>query len=506
MTSNHNCITSRAGAGLVLALGVLAMGALPVTGGALAAKTDLTLGVRLEPPNLDPTGGAAAAIDEIVYANIFEGLTRIGPDGSVRPALAKSWEISDDGLSYVFHLQPGVKFHDGTDFAADIVVFSLDRARADDSTNAQKPLFEPIESVTAVDPQTVKISLKRPTGAFLFNMGWGDAVMVAPGSAETNATQPVGTGPFKFSKWNKGDSVEIVRNDDYWGEPVKLERATFKFIGDPTAAFAALMAGDADGFARFPAPENVPQLQADPRFTVVIGSTEGETILSTNNKKAPFDDVRVRRAIAHAIDRQAIIEGAMFGQGTPIGSHFAPHHPAYVDLTSQYPLDRDKAKALLAEAGYPDGFKATLKLPPPTYARRGGEIIASQLREIGIDLEISNLEWAQWLEQVFKGKDFDLTIISHTEPMDIGIYARDGYYFQYESPEFKAIMEELNETTDETERAEILKKAQRHIADDAVNGFLFELAKPGVWNAKVKGLWENAPVQANDLTGVYWEE
>ncbi len=474
--------------------------------GVFAAKTDVTLGIRLEPPGLDPTAGAAAAIDEVVYANIFEGLTRIGPDGSVQPALAKSWTISDDGLTYTFSLHQGVKFHDGTDFDAADVRFSLRRAQAEDSTNAQKALFEPIDKVAVVDPHTLTVTLKRPTGSFLFNMGWGDAVIVAKETAETNVNNPVGTGPFKFSKWVKGDSVEIVRNPDYWGEQAKIEKATFKIIADSSAALAALMAGDVDGFPIFPAPENLPQLDADPRFSVVVGSTEGETILSTNNKKPPFDNVLVRRAVAHAIDRQAIVDGAMFGYGTPIGTHFAPHHPAYLDLTAMSEHNPEKARALLKEAGLENGFKATLKLPPPTYARRGGEIVAAQLREVGIELEISNLEWAQWLEQVFRGKDYDLTIVSHTEPMDIGIYGRDDYYFQYADDGFKAILAELNETTDEAKRTGLMQDAQKKIAEDAVNGYLFQLAKLGVWNAKLKGLWENAPVQANDLTKVYWED
>ena len=256
----------------------------------------------------------------------------------------------------------------------------------------------------------------------------------------------------------------------------------------------------------FPAPENLPQFDADPRFRVVAGSTEGETILSTNNKMPPFDNIKVREALAHAIDRKAIIDGAMFGYGTPIGTHFAPHHPSYVDLTAQSNFDPEKAKALLAEAGFPDGFKTTLKLPPPSYARRGGEIIASQLRNVGIETEISNLEWAQWLEQVFKGKDFGLTIVSHTEPLDIGIYARPDYYFQYDSAEFQKIMEDLNNATDPQERNRLLQVAQKKIADDYVNGYLFQLANTGVVNAKLMGVWENAPTQAADMTGVYWAD
>jgi peptide/nickel transport system substrate-binding protein len=480
--------------------------ALALTTSAFAARTDLTLGVALEPPHLDPTAGAAAAIDEIVYANIFEGLTRIGSNGAVQPALAESWSLSDDGLTYTFKLHDGIKFHDGTGLDAGDVVFTLDRARADDSTNAQKGLFSAIESVEAVDDLTVRVTLSRPQGSFLYNMGWGDAVIVAPESADTNKENPVGTGPFKFDNWAKGSSATIVRNPDYWGEPVALDTATFRFIADPAAATAALLAGDVQAFPNFPAPEAVPQFEADPRFAVVIGSTEGETILATNNGKEPFDKLEVRQAIAHALDRQAIIDGAMFGLGTPIGSHFAPHHPAYVELVETYPYNPEESKRLLAEAGYPDGFKATLKLPPPSYARRGGEIVAAQLREVGIDLEIIPVEWAQWLDQVFKAKDYDLTIVSHTEPNDIGIYARDDYYFDYHSPAFKAVMAELDITADEDQRYALLRKAQEIIANDAVNGFLFQLAKNGIWDANVEGLWANSPVQANDLTEVRWKD
>ena len=491
---------SLAGAALIIALGILPANA-PAN-----AKDSINLGMVLEPPHLDPTAGAAAAIDEVVYANVFEGLTRIDQTGAVQPALAKTWVVSDDGLNYTFELAEDVLFHDGSAFDAEDVVFSFERAMAEDSTNAQKGLFEPIQSVTADGADKVIITLKRPTGHFLFNLGWGDAVIVAPESADSNKALPIGTGPFKFDRWVQGDRIELARNDSYWGEAVKLEGATFQIVPDPAAAVAAMMAGDLDAFPNFPAPENISQFEADPRFTVKIGTTEGETILAINNGKPPFDDLKVRQAIAHAIDRDAIIDGAMFGYGTPIGSHFAPHHPAYVDLTGMYPHDPEKAKALLAEAGHGDGLSVTLKLPPPSYARRGGEIIAAQLAEIGITAEIIPVEWAQWLEQVFKGKDYDLTIVSHTEPMDIEIYSRGDYYFDYRNPEFKALIDELAETADEGGRNKLLANAQTMLAEDSVNAFLFQLAKHGVWDAKLTGLWENSPVQANDLTGVTWTE
>ncbi|WP_172292744.1 ABC transporter substrate-binding protein [Pseudoruegeria sp. HB172150] len=474
-------------------------------GAAFAQQTDITIGMQLEPPNLDPTGGAAAAIDEVVYANVFEGLTRYQSDGSIAPALAESWDISDDGTVYTFHLHDGVTFHDGSTMDAEDVKFSLDRARADDSTNAQKALFAGIADVEVVDPLTVKVTLSGPNSAFPTNMAWGDAVIVAPESIDSAATNPVGTGPFKFANWVQGDRVELEAYPDYWGEKPALTKATFKFISDPTAAFAAMMAGDIDAFPGYPAPETLVQFESDPRFKLIIGSTEGETIMAMNNKDEVLSDVKVREAISHAINRQEIIDGAMFGYGTPIGTHFAPHNPDYVDLTAQSDYDPEKSKALLAEAGQ-EGLTLSLKLPPPSYARRGGEIIAAQLRAVGIETEIENLEWAQWLETVFKGKDFDLTIVSHTEPMDINIYARPDYYFQYDKPEFQKLMEDLNLATDPAERSDILKQAQQMIADDYVNVYLFQLARTGVANAKIEGLWENSPTQANDLTGVSWTE
>lgn len=473
---------------------------------AFAVRANITVGLQLEPPHLDPTSAAAGAIDDVLYSNVFEGLTRFGSDGSVNPGLAKSWEISEDGLIYTFQLQEGVTFHDGTRMDGEDVKFSLDRARAEDSANAQKGLFKNIANVEVVDPLKVKVTLNTPTGNFLFNMAWGDAVIVAPESIAGIKQKPIGTGAFKFEKWVQGDSIKLVKYKKYWGKGAKLNEVTFKFISDPTAAFAAMMAEDIDVFQRFPAPENLPQFDADPRFTVLVGSTEGETILSTNNKLPPLDNVKVRKAIAHAIDRQAILDGAMFGYGTPIGSHFAPHNPAYVDLTGNSAYDPEKAKALLDEAGLADGFKTTLKLPPPSYARRGGEIVAAQLRAVGIETEISNLEWAQWLEQVFRGKDYGLTIVSHSEPMDIGIYANPEYYFQYDNPNFQKLMDDLNVTTGGEARTEILRAAQEMISNDYVNGYLFQLASTTVANAKVVGIWKDAPTQAADMTAVYWRE
>lgn len=482
-----------------------ALGLTALSGTALA-KTGATLAITLEPPHLDPTAGAPAAIDEVVYANVFEGLTRIDAQGLVKPGLAERWVIENDGLTYRFILREGVTFHDGATLEASDVKFSFERAVAENSENAQKGLFSAIDSIEAPDDRTVVLKLNRKEGLLLWNLGWGDAVIVDPASADNNKTNPVGTGPFRFENWARGDTIKLVRNTGYWGKAPALERVTFKVIDDAAAQVAALLAGDVDAIPNIGAPETVAQFEADPRFAVLKGTTEGETILSMNHRRPLLQDVRVRKAIQHAINRKAIVDGAMFGFGTPIGSHFAPHSPAYTDLTGVTPYDPAKAKALLKEAGVAEGTKLVLKLPPPTYARRGGEIVAAQLAEVGFEVEQIPVDWGQWVSEVFKGEhDFDLTIVSHTEPLDIGIYARDEYYFGYENPAFKDLMAKIDGVSDPAQRNTLYKQAQRILADEAVNGFLFQLAKVAVIRKELKGMWTNAPIQANDMTAARWE-
>ncbi len=485
---------------------LVAAAILATAGAAQAAKTTLTLGLPLEPPNLDPTAGAASAIREVTYGNLFEGLTRIGEAGEVLPALAESWTISPDGLTYTFKLRPKVAFHDGTAFGCSDVKFSYDRAVAPDSVNAQKALFEPIAKTDCPDPQTAVVTLKRVTASFLYNMAWGDAVIMAPNSVAGNKTNPVGTGPFKFKQWVKGDRVELVRNPAYWGPAPALTAVTFKVMGDPSAAAASLMAGDLDAYPNFPAPELVDQLKADGRFTVAIGTTEGKVLLSLNDARKPFDDVRVRRAIAYAIDRKALIEGAASGMGTPIGSHYTPNDPGYVDLSGEYAYDPAKAKELLAAAGIAPGTSFTITLPPPAYARRGGEIIAAMLQQVGLNAKLATVEWAQWLDLVFKQSQFDATIVAHTESRDLEIFARDKYYFNYNNAEYRALYEKYATALTEADQIKVADALQRKLSADEPVVFLYTPAKIGVWNAKLRGMWKNDPMPVNPVAGVSWAD
>lgn len=488
-----------------LTIGAASLIAMVASAHAQQNKDSVNLCQTLEPTILDPTAGAAAAIREITYANIFEGLVGLDRTARVVPRLAESWAVSADGMKFTFKLRANARFHDGTPFTSADVKFSFERAMAPDSRNAQKWIFTPIGSVEAPSPDVVEITLKTYAADFIEGLAWGDAIILSEKSVAKAATDPVGTGPYKFVRWNRGDRLALERSEEWWGGKAAIKNATFRFIADPQAQVSALLSGDCDAHTGLGAPEAVDQLKANAALKVMIGRTEGETILAMNNAKPPLNDLRVRRALAMAVDRKLVNEGAIFGFGTPIGSHFSPNHPAYVDLTGEVKFDRAAAKALLAEAGYANGMTLTMRLPPPAYARRGGEIIAAMLKEVGVTVQIEPVEWPQWLERVFANKDFDLTVISHVEPMDIGLYARDNYYFGYNSPALRTAIAATKTARSEAERNAAFETAQRQIAKDQVNAFLFMLPKITVAKKGLNGMWEHWPLPANPLAELSWQ-
>ena len=476
-------------------------------GAAAQQRTDSAIiGMTLEPPGMDPTSNPAAAVGEIVHYNVLEGLTKINMDGSVSPLLAQSWTVDPDGRLYTFKLRRDVKFQDGEAFDASDVKFSFERAKAEGSVNkAKKAVFDNISSISAPDPGTVVLVLDRADGNLLFRLGESTAVILDPKSAAQATTKPVGTGPYRFESWSKGSSVTLLRWDGFRSAAnVKLKKVLFRFINDPAAQVAALLAGDVDAIPRFGSPQSLKQFQGDARFSVVVGGTEGKTIVGINNRKKPFDDVRVRRALAAAIDRKAVIDGAQEGYGTPIGSHMVPTDAGYVDLTGVNAYNPDKARALLKEAGVTLPLNVTLTLPPPQYARKGGEIIASQLAKVGINAKMENVEWAQWLSGAYKGH-FDLTVISHVEPLDFGVYADPAYYFGYDAKAYRDLFAAYNGATQAKERTRLLGDLQRQLASDAVNVYLFQLPQFAVANKKLKGLWSSSPIFANDMAAVSWQ-
>ena len=492
---------------LFAAAAMTALSLLPQPAAAQVKKDSVVMGMTLEPPGLDPTAGAATSIAEVTLYNVYETLTKIKEDGSVVPLLAESFEAAPDLKTYTFKLRKGVTFQNGEPFNAQAVKFSYERATEATSTNKDKSLFQSIAGIATPDNDTVVISMKNPEPNLPFLLGQATAAIVEPKSAPTNATKPVGTGPFVLAAWAKGSSITLTKWPEYRNAAaIKLNKVFIRFISDPSAQVASLLSGDVDAFPRVTAYRSLPQFKSDPRFAVLIGGSRGKTILTINNKKKPFDDVRVRRAILAAIDRKAVIEGAVDGFGVPIGSFYVPGALGYVDTTDINPFDIEKAKKLLAEAGVTTPLEISIKLPPPGYARQGGEVIAAQLAKIGVIAKIENVEWAQWLSSVFTGPhNFDLTIVLHAEPFDLVKFTEEGYYFGYKSDAFNALYKSIAEAANDTDRAKLLGDAQRMLATDAAAGFLYQPQLVSIANKKLKGVWAQVPQFENDFSEWAWE-
>ena len=472
---------------------------------ALAARDTVRLGVQLEPPMLDPTATAAATAGEIVYANVLEGLTVIHGKGRVAPRLATDWVRAPDGLSYTFTLRRGVRFHDGKPFDASVAAASLRRILAPGSRNPQKQWFEKIAGVEALGSHQLVIGLHQPDALLPFALALPAALIVHPDSAAGNATQPVGTGPFRFGEWQRGHSVRIDRHTGYWGRKPALRSATFVFLSSSAETENMLAEGRLDWLGSVT--KMTGPFMERPDYRMGSRKLESKMIVAINNARPPFNDVRVRRALAHAIDRfdLSTIYGTQF-KPQLIGSHFAPWHPAYVDLAQRYPFEPARARALLAEAGVAPGQRVTLTVPPTDYGRFGGLKIAANLEEVGFRVELQQVDWKQWMSQVFEKKDYDLSLILHVEPLDLNIYARPGYYFNYQSPEFRALWERVLSAPNEAELHRRLGEAQRRISDDAVNVFLLMRPERNFMHKDLMGVWEESPIPSFVLEDVYWRQ
>ena len=465
----------------------------------------VTLGMTLEPPGLDPTAGAATASAAGGDYDEFAALAETQPDGSVTPLLAERWEVSPDLRTVTFQLRRGVRFSNGEPFNAASVKFSFERAAGEKSTNKDKRTFAAMQSVRALDDHTVVIINQEPDPDFLFYMGQATAIMVEPKSAADNATRPVGTGPYVLDQWSKGSSITLKASPSHRAaSALKIRRATFRFISDPAAQVAAVLSGDVDAFVRV-TPRGAAQFRATPRLQTLVSGSRAKTVLAINHARKPLGDVRVRRAIAAAIDRKAVIAGAGDGFGVPIGSHYVPGAPGYVDTTGVNPYDPDKARALLKEAGVTTPLELSLVLPPPPYARQGGEVIVAQLAKVGIQAKVQNVEWAQWLSNTFAGpKNYDLTIISHVEPFDLANFAKPDYYWGYQNPRFNELYARIKTTANLAERNQLLGQAQRLLAEDAVLAWLYQPQWVSVANRRLSGLWKDMPIFVNDLSALAW--
>ncbi|MEV4804666.1 ABC transporter substrate-binding protein [Nonomuraea sp. NPDC049421] len=488
-----------AAGGLLLATAACGGGGSGDTGGAGGGSKaqSLSVGFVAEPANLDFTSTEGAAIPQALLVNVYEGLVKLDQNGEIVPLLAEKWDVSDDRRTYTFTLRKDVKFSSGAPFTADDVVFSLDRVKSDWKLKIKSQL-DVIDDVEKKDDTTAVVTLKRPSNGFLYAMATRLGAMFSRTGVADLANKPVGTGPYVLGAWRRGDSIRLDANPSYWGTEPPVSSVTLKYFKDATAMNNALLTGGIDVISSVQAPESLQQFADPNRFETVEGTTNGEVVLSMNNGRPPFDDKKVRQAVRHAIDHKALLDTAWAGRGQLIGSMVPPTDPWYEDRTGDYPYDPAKAKQLLGGKTY----DVKMRIPNLPYAVSSAQVVKSQLAQVGITADIEPLEFpARWLDQVFTKGDYDLSIINHVEPRDMGIFADKSYYFRYDNPEFGKLLASADEGT-EQQQTDDLKKAAKLLSDDAAADFLFLFPNLIVAKKGVTGLPKNGISESFDFTAL----
>jgi peptide/nickel transport system substrate-binding protein len=448
---------------------------------------DTTLDVRLvlEPTSLDVTTVAGAALNQLLIDNVYEGLLSRDADGEIVEKLAQSYEVSPDGLTYTFTLRDGLTFADGSPLTSADAVWSLQQAIAPTSKNPSKKDLASIASVTAPDPGTVVITTAARDANLLYGLtNRAGLILKANTDPATLADKPNGSGPYVVESWQRGSAITLTRNPTYWGEQAKTETVVLHYIPDTSAANNAALTGDVDVLTG-PDPTLLDGFANPDEFTIAEGVTSDKFVLGINNARGPLADPRVRHALRQAIDKQGLIDVALAGRGTLIGSGVAPTDPWFDEsLTSTDAYDPDGAKALLAEAGVGTGLTLNLVVPN-IYPARIGEYVASQLGEVGVTVNYQPVEFAVWLDQVFTKADYDLSIVDHAEARDIANYANPDYYWRYNSPQVQQLAAQATAAPDEAARDALYRQVAQQISADAASDWLYSpksvvVTRPGV--------------------------
>ncbi|MFD2629272.1 glutathione ABC transporter substrate-binding protein [Oceanobacillus kapialis] len=422
-----------------------------------------------------------------VQDNIYETLTKLDENQEVQPGLATEWEQVDD-TTWEFTLQEGVTFHDGAEFNAEAVKANFDRLVDEDIASPRAFLFEAVDSVEVVDDYTLRINLSYPYAPLLANLAHSGAAIMSPdvitedyaqleegGDVDAYINQnPAGTGPFKFESWNPGAEVVLTKNEDYWGEPAKLNSVTFKVVSEQSARIAELETGASD-VADNIGPNNISRVENADGLSLLQEPSVSLSYVGFNAQKEPFDDVRVRQAISMAINKEALIDGVYNGVGIPAIGPLAPPVFGYDESVEGLEYNVEEAKSLLAEAGYEDGFETTIWTNDNEQRVDTAVAIQEQLSEIGIDVQIEELEWGAYLERTANG-EHDMFILgwsNATSDADYGMYplfhssqvGSPGNRSFLENEELDAVLEEARQETDPAARQELYTEAQEMLVE-----------------------------------------
>jgi peptide/nickel transport system substrate-binding protein len=454
--------------GLILILGINIFAANEPKGEAIYGG-DVVVAIPQDPDFLDPHKAAASGTYEMMF-NVFEGLLKPDSNGGVRSAVAESYEVSDDGLTYTFTIKDNVFFHNGKKVTLEDIKYSYERLKGVNGEALSSDFENKVESVTIVEPNIVKITINEVDTSFLYN--FTEAILPKSNDGNHNKN-PIGTGPFKFTEYLPGQRVVIEKFEQYWDEKLPyLDKVEFRIITDPQASLIAFQAGEIDMLPRLGT--QYINLIGNNGY-VVSGEQNLVQLLAFNLERKPFDDVRVRKAMSYSIDKDLLIQAVADGYGTKLGSNMSPVMGKYFKegLADKYSPNSKKAKELLTEAGYPDGFETTITVPSNyKFHVDTAQVIVEMLKQSGIKAQIEQVEWGVWLDRVYAGRDYNSTIIGFTgklSPYDIlkryiSDYSRN--FFNYNNPNFDQIIENATKETNIDKRIDLYKKAQVMLSED----------------------------------------
>lgn len=473
-------------------------------------ESSITIGIPQDiEDSLDPHTAVAAGTEEILF-NIFEGLVKPDSDGNLVPAVASDYKIEDEGKTYTFYLREGVKFHDGTPVTVEDIKYSIERC-ADTSGEGTLLVsaFSNIESVEIVDEKTVAIHLMNADTDFLSEL----TSAVIPAWNEDPAGNPIGTGPYRYVSRVVQDSIQLEKFDDYWGTPANITNITLKVIADSDMIVTNLKSGAIDMFCRI-STDQANEL-AGTEFDVYEGTMNLVQAMYLNNAFEPFSDVRVRQALCYAVDAQAILDLAFDGKGTVIGSSMFPAFGKYYmpELSNAYPRDVEKAKALLAEAGYADGLSFTITVPS-NYQQHvdTAQIIVEQLKEVNVNASINLVEWETWVNDAYVGRQFEATVVG-VDASTLSARAllerfnsdNSKNFINFNSAAYDEAYQEALASTDDAEQTAYYKTCEQVLSDEAANVYIQDMASLVALNHRYGG-YVFYPMYVQDFAKLYIRE
>ena len=469
------------------------------------SASQITIGIPQDiEDSLDPHKAVAAGTKEVLF-NLYEGLVKPDSSGELQPAIASDYSISEDATTYTFTLREGVKFHDGSMVTAEDVKYSIDRCA--DTTNGE-PLVEAysnIKSVNIVDEKTVEVVLNTADSDFLANM----TTAIIPASNENPDTNPIGTGPYKYVSRSPQENFVVEKFDEYWGTPANIENVTFRVCANADSIVMNLQGGSIDMFARLTTTQ---ASQLGDQFDVLEGTMNLVQALYLNNAVEPFNDERVRQALCYAVDPQGIMDLISDGKGTEIGSSMFPAFEKYYmpELNDVYSQDFDKAKELLAEAGYPDGFSFTITVPS-NYQQHidTAQVLVEQLKNIGVTAEIELVEWETWVSEAYTNRNFEATVVgvdasSLTASALLSRFVSDApnNFINFSNADYDAAYARAEAAVDDEEKTEGFKECERLLAEHAANVYIQDLPCLVALNKKYAG-YEFYPLYVQDISKLY---